>query len=295
VAWVLEGHLLAEEVPYHFIPLSSDRLLVSGWSKPLVLNGQASALGVFKRSSGGDFILEKLVQPFSQSWFQKVGEPGAGVGSNEPGLFTLRKEYRAFTFHALRFARAAFRTLPEGAAFVSLWTGQVWVFDAKGDIRRSYQVFESPKESDWPRLLMFEPALLGVFPSSSGTLLLASRSREAVLEGRKKHPVFSTDQEGKLILPQGGASSSVENQMNMGFLYPEILWWELDPEKGGLHRLEAPPGGAPTQLPMPPELAQAWIQAFHPEMERDGTVRVKSTHATETPSRPTPRSEEPHR
>lgn len=273
LTWMFEGYLRHPEPPQHFAPLSSERMVVSGWRLPMVLNGEASALGVFRKNDDGDFVLERLVQPFSKPWFQRGSASATAPSASAPPRYEVRRAYKLFTFHSLAMSSNAFRPLPRGAAFVSLYTGRVWILDEKGSIQRRYTVCEGFKEEDWPRLLQFEPALLEVVPCSSGILLAASRTPEAVLEARKQYPVLIM-KNGEADFPEGDPRVSGENQMKAGFHFPQILWWNLDPAEASPKRLDTPPSGAPSELPGTPEHAQLWIQQFEIRVDRHDLVRV---------------------
>jgi len=273
--WLFEGRLRSFEVPHHFVPLCDDRMLVTGWKHPLIMGHDASAMGVFSRSDNGDYKLETLVHPFSKTWYRPIAKARPDQPQEDPALFELRKEYRLFTFHSLAMSHYPFRALPEGAAFISLWTGDVWIFNARGSIIKKIQIFNKPTESDWPRLLSFEPVLLGVVPTVSGELLLVSRSEDAVLEARKKYPSMVYDAEGKTSLFGGRPDTAAANQVRSGFLFPKLVWWTLDPRgDSGLKRLEVEPQGAPAELPSTEEGAQAWIQGFTFTVDRFGAVKV---------------------
>lgn len=273
LTWMFEGYLRHPEPPQHFAPLSSERMVVSGWSPPMVLNGEASALGVFRKNETGDFVLERLVQPLSQPWFQRGSANEAAPSASAPARYEVRRAYKLFTFHSLAMSPKAFRPLPRGAAFVSLYTGRVWILDEKGSIKRHYTLCEGFKEEDWSRLLQFEPALLEVVPLSSGTLLAASRTPEAVLEARKRFPIVVYIN-GAATFPEGDPRISAENQMKAGFHFPQILWWNLDPAEASPKRLDTSPSGAPSELPGTPEHAQLWIQNFEIRVDRHDLVRV---------------------
>lgn len=271
--WTLQGYLVSKEVPLHWVPMGEDTILATGWRKPIVKGGSASVMASFRRNNEGEFVIQNLIHPLTQTLYTKIAEPREGQPENDPALFEQRSEYRQFIFHNFVMSRNPFRALPDGAAFISLWSGEVWLINTKGDIRNHFQLFNRPAEKDWSKILLFEPALLGAEPTADGTLLLASRSEKAALHAREQYPV-AEEKDGRLRVIHGSASLASQNQENAAFMYPEILWWVVDPKEGGLKKLESPPHGAPSELPTDPERAHLWVQGFVFETDSNGVIRV---------------------
>jgi hypothetical protein len=110
--------------------------------------------------------------------------------------------------------------------------------------------------------LGFEHALLGMQPRQNGHVLIASRSEEAVLKARDLErkaqaqvlPVDHRDPARRQELLREAWQNQdrkdlVQNYRDVGAAqYPEVLWWDLDPETGTLTR-EPAPHGAPGELP----------------------------------------------
>ena len=272
LTWTREGTFVGAELPFHWVPLGPDRLVATGWKQPLVEGDQASPVGIFRRNEQGEYRLEKVIQLMKEPLYLKTTRPHAQGESPAEAIFVENPKYGHFFLHNIVLQVIPFRALPQGALFVSPWGGQVWLINEAGDLQRTYRVFARPKEGDWRDILMFVLTLLGLQITSKGHGLLASRSQDAVLEARKAHPVVIR-REGRLQ-PSGDAHQSHLNQQDAGFMFPSILWWDLDPEKGSLDRLETPVPGSPEQLPGSPEQTQAWIQSFNFVLGRSGVLRM---------------------
>lgn len=261
IRWVPEGKLVAERRPLHGVPLGPGCLLAAGFRGPLELGEAAGAMGIYRQDGAGAFRLESLVLPFEEPLYVREGKDW--IRNRKVGHFEL---------HTLGLQVLPLRALPEGALLVSLQGGRPWQFDAKGRLLRSPQLFDRPREADWPDVLRFEPVLLGLQVTAEGRVLAVSRTREAVVEARRAHPVMVRE-EGRLRFA-GDAVTGSENQVQAGFRFPALLWWEWDPGEGGFRRLENPPPGSPASLPGSPEETQAWIQSFTFLLSRSGEVRL---------------------
>ena len=102
----------------------------------------------------------------------------------------------------------------------------------------------------------FEHALLGIQPRRNGHFTLATRSEKAVLEARKTETKlglnrFSAPPEATIDKAKTLGKADRENPARVeirkaiesdGLVqFPDILWWDLDPETGKVTKIETPP------------------------------------------------------
>lgn len=108
----------------------------------------------------------------------------------------------------------------------------------------------------------FEHAVLGLQPKRNGQILIASRTEAAVLKAREEekdfklhsigaeHPDVAKQREMVLeTLQSKNRKELMGVSRDAGAArFPEVLWWELDPEHGKISPVATPPG-APAHLP----------------------------------------------
>ncbi len=162
--------------------------------------------------------------------------------------------------------------IPDGWAVVFARTGHFWLVQEKGAQARlrMLRLFPSVNHKSLDVMASVEPPILGCQPMEDGTLLIASRSEEAVLKARKiaKGLAPELDEPGHLdpaLLnnhsDKGRAdidramddyaerirkiSTNVEERVLD--LFPEILWWSMDPSSGKFTQI-SPPEGAPGRI-----------------------------------------------
>jgi hypothetical protein len=248
VAWVPallpEGPVNgAFPLPGHQILLTSKRLFVKDGAASFLAVGGANAAGLVK--------LDRLIEV-------DLGDQ-ALEGAAKPDFF---KEFPRL-FYVIGFLMGRVRA-GNHLVFAHQSYGRFVVLDTRTLKTRLVRLF--PKIED-KRLwdfegLGFEHALLGMQPRQNGHVLIASRSEEAVLKARDLErkaqaqvlPVDHRDPARRQELLREAWQNQdrkdlVQNYRDVGAAqYPEVLWWDLDPETGTLTR-EPAPHGAPGELP----------------------------------------------
>jgi len=162
--------------------------------------------------------------------------------------------------------------IPDGWALVFARTGHIWLVQEKGSRAqiRMLRLFPSVSHKAMDSTTAVEPPILGCQPMEDGTLLIASRSEEAVLKARKiaKGLAPELDEPGHLdpaLLnnPSDKGQAEIDKAMDAYAerikkisegvdakvldLFPEILWWSLDPSNGKFKPVP-PPEGAPGRI-----------------------------------------------
>lgn len=162
--------------------------------------------------------------------------------------------------------------IPDGWAAVFARTGHFWLVQEKGAQARirMLRIFPFVSHKALDAMASVEPPILGCQPMEDGTLLIASRSEEAVLKARKmaKGLAPEMDEPGHLdpaLLnnhsDKGRAEIdramddhaerikkiAMDTEAKVLDLFPEILWWSLDPSSGRFKQIP-PPEGAPGRI-----------------------------------------------
>lgn len=148
--------------------------------------------------------------------------------------------------------------------FVNSMAARVVVLDLETLHTRLARVFPGiPDKAYWTdEFFDFEHALLGIQPRRNGHFTLATRSEKAVLEARKTEIKlglnrFSAPPEATINQAKNLSTADRENPTRIeirkaiesdGLVqFPDILWWDLDPETGKVTKIESPPG-APFEI-----------------------------------------------
>jgi hypothetical protein len=176
--------------------------------------------------------------------------------------------------------------ISQGWAVVNSRTGHIWlVRDGGEQVKiRTTKLYGSVKDSAIQNLGSIDPPILGCQPTLDGTLLIAARSEEAVLKApefreaaRKAHPIPALGKGLADLDPsQSGPNPQMEAKLKslsqqlqartttvegpLLAMFPEVVWWELDPTTSLFTKVSAPPG-APEQL-LTPEVYRAFRFRF---------------------------------
>ncbi len=155
--------------------------------------------------------------------------------------------------------------LQDGWAIVSNRTGHLWTIREGGaQLKiRMHRLFHSVKHAALGDLGSVEPPILGCQPQEDGTLLIASRTEEAVLKVRPlikgqgvepneridpnllKNPSDRTLAEIDRRMDEAAerfATSQDQAQEKVLALFPEVLWWTFSPDGGTFKRIPVPVG-----------------------------------------------------
>jgi hypothetical protein len=225
--------------------------------QPFTQGKSSSHFGVLRQTKGSHLELDSLLQ--------------MGIGKSVPDWI---------------FVPPVIQTA-EGWAVVNIRTGHVWLAKEgePGQVQlRMAKLFGSVKDESIQKLGSIDPPILGCQPAPDGSLLVASRSEEAVL----KAPDFRRQlRKGKPEPPLGDALNSVdlsrqgpnpevqaklqeitkhlENRITsvespILEAFPDLMWWELSPATGKFTKVSTP-AGAPGKL-LTPELFRGFCFRF---------------------------------
>ena len=117
----------------------------------------------------------------------------------------------------------------------SMYLGVIWIFDSHGNLRKKCVLYPEVKDEDYKNLFHFERAILGWQLTPEHKILLATRSIDAVLLARKSHPILYTDGSTYPLYALKAHNDWAAKD------FPDIQWWEFDPETGDFHRTSVPP------------------------------------------------------
>lgn len=168
--------------------------------------------------------------------------------------------------------------LEDGWALVDRHHGMVWVFDAKGALKRHISLYEAFKDEDLDLPLMaFPTSVLACESAPDGKLILAIRNDIAFFFSRKAWPV-SID-----LKNQPPASDYLLRQAQAAKDFPDILWKVVDTQTGEVRTISNPQG-LPSKYVFRPEDPN-WT--FHFQVGLDGQVvsPARSTPSSATKSR----------
>ena len=149
-------------------------------------------------------------------------------------------------------------------AFINAKAGRLILFDVNKKSSKYIKIFpDHPDAEGWtPKLFDLEYVILGIQPTGDGHFTLATRSQEAMLKAREAERATGhnrvnvprtgdKDQEREALregLKNPRRLEQAESSAKVGaVIYPEILWWDLDPETGKLTR-KIPNTGIPESI-----------------------------------------------
>lgn len=160
------------------------------------------------------------------------------------------------------FSDTPFIPLPDGFALLSDQAGIFWIFDERGSLKREVRLFrgitnERLKEGT------LEHAVLGCQPTSQGTILIASRHEDAVLQAQvlfHREDTLETFRDPVLR----AHNERLEDESVRA--YPELEWWTFDPSEGRIWPTAAP-RATPTRF-----LNREHLSAFQFRFLPDGNL-----------------------
>jgi hypothetical protein len=153
--------------------------------------------------------------------------------------------------------------LEEGWALVDRHHGMVWVFDAKGAVKRHIPLYEAFKDEDLDQpVTAFPTAVLACESAPEEKLILALRNDTAFFFSRKVWPTAFDPQNPEL------ASSYLLRQAQAAKDFPDITWKVVDTQTGEVRTIPAPKG-QPSKYTFRPEDPN-WH--FHFQVGADGQV-----------------------
>jgi hypothetical protein len=239
--WHFEAEYIEEGGPRVFgiHPIDSNFYLMSAYAG-FRLGDKSSPVAIGKRNDGGRIEIVELIElPIAGPYLQKESKTEKPEKSDALGFRSLTPKYTRYFFN---LGKSGIVRSSSGLVMASFETGFIWNIrsSASGSpsIKRS-SLFRIQKE-DLEAGKKFEYGILGMQPSPSGSVLIATRSQDAVWKSRSKYatePVMSKGTEaekGKLEADQLAAFNGSIKE------YPEIEWWSLEPETGTVRPEQAP-------------------------------------------------------
>lgn len=144
-------------------------------------------------------------------------------------------------------------------AFIQPKVGRIFLVDINSLKTRYVKIFSDHPDADaWTqKMFATEHTLLGFQPAGDGHFVLATRTQEAMLKAREAEKLSGV---ASLAIPSTGNPSrdreavkqaqlnprrieQASSAQSVGLMvYPEILWWDLDPESGKVTRRIPNPG-----------------------------------------------------
>lgn len=166
--------------------------------------------------------------------------------------------------------------LLQAGAFPVLYlprTGRLISLSPKdGSVRQNTLVYPSVLEPEH-RNKQKEVALIGAAATRDGKLVVATRTEDAVLHARE---IFQTELRSKGKLPVEVFQKEVDQATASALeAFPDVHYWEWDPETGQIHRIPVPEG-LPSKLRRFRDLA-----SFRLRTSVDGTVREDGIRGTQ--------------
>lgn len=143
--------------------------------------------------------------------------------------------------------------------------GIAFVLDRKGRLHKTVPVPPGLDKKDLREEAELDWAILSAQPREDGTLLIATRTREASLEGFRR---FNRERTLDRMKDKAWMESLPERDEEALKAHPELLWWVLDPATGMLEA-QTPPQNVPRQFRRPQDLV-----AFRFRYKSDGNLLV---------------------
>jgi len=257
--WEKAGFIKEDESRFlSAYPLKNGKYLITRAVMPFRAGDQRSYVALYRPKEGTDeLVFDRPVDLGLDIILPAGKDPLAPsqMATARPGFEDAVSEL--LTPHLLSF--------PGGCALVVQSLGKVLVFDDEtGSLRRTNTLFSSIDDPRKPGDLL-ERAILQHRALPGGRILLATRSEDAILNARRifqdhlaKAPETPTPplprfkEDGKSINPaweeaqfrsaqaRFKAQEGVRKQALEAF--PDILWWEYDPDTGDFIKLSTPLG-----------------------------------------------------
>lgn len=178
--------------------------------------------------------------------------------------------------------------VPGHLVFIDLHLGRFLCVNARsGKVERQTSLFNLPEEA-LKAPMDYEFAVLGAQPRPSGHILIAARSEEAILQSPTWTPdlpppeavrLSASEAFGRTAEEQGEAlemkqeardrARGLEAQAARLKAFPDLVWWDFDPDTGAFRR-EPPPQGVPERFP-----SLAALKAFTFRFKADGNLQVE--------------------
>lgn len=140
-------------------------------------------------------------------------------------------------------------TVDDHYVLASLRNGVFHIFDNLGNLQRSVALFPDVIHKTHLKELLH--VVLCAQPRNDGKILIASRTEDACLVAIKMFPRDNRMLGWQDSAQKGKNIAAIEAEFKM---FPEILWWTLDPRTGKFEH-EYPPANVPMFLTTPSSLS----------------------------------------
>jgi hypothetical protein len=246
------------------LPLEAGRFfLVATEASPFKLGKQASPFAIGTLNQVSEIEVRELVNLDLKGPLVVPTRDRAG----EPGPYSLKKGLE-YLYGPIHSASSPFVYTDRGFLLASLQTGTFWSFDWKGRFLRRIRLFDEMTDERMAKRSDIEHAVLGVQPQEDGTLVVASRSKDAVFEAPRRFPLDDSLEGFKSEQIRAENAKAAEARLKA---YPGIHWWLVDVEEG-----KVTPTDAPLHLPASLEDAED-LSAFAFRMLPDGNLWAGGT------------------
>lgn len=255
--------------PLAIIPLEDRRLMLAlpfgGAALPVA--GRFSPLVVIKRREQGDWEATDAVD-LALDLFD---EAKLKAGPKVPSASVLKPG------RGLAWQDILVPVLLQAGAFPVMYlprTGRLISLNpTDGTVRQNTLVYPSVLVPEH-RNKQKEVALIGASATRDGKLVVATRTEDAVLHARE---IFQADLRSKGKLPAEVFQKEVDQATASALeAFPEVHYWEWDPDTGHIHRIPVPEG-LPSKLRRFKDLASFRLRA-----SVDGEVREDGIRGTQS-------------
>lgn len=230
--WVLVGRFLARDQAKRpqvcdVFPVSDTRfILLLQRGGALQVGSDRGVLGIGELNLRGEIVLKSI-----------VALPGHDAGVREAvavdrdGFLNSRNRW---LFHMM--VGRPMLTVDDQLVLFSALTGTFFVFDHRGSLRRTIDLYESllPMKEKSAEL---EWAVLCAQPRQDGRILIAARTEDACLVSRK---LFQVDTSLRAFKDPEARERNRHASDQAVRTFTEITWWSLDPTHGTVRREPAP-------------------------------------------------------
>lgn len=229
--------------------LSSERVLAIATSpESLVKDRRAYPFAVFRKGDSGTFDLEKFLE----------------VGLEQPAI----QPDGQWTYPWMQSLWLS-RKVAHAGDRLALATGfgLVWLFDAKGELRRLVRLYDALTEARLRKGDLWGDCVLGLQPKADGEFLVSALDGEALQRGHLLGEQAPPATDGKGYLDR--QNTILDRLLSLA---PRVDWIVINPWEGK-PRPEVPPRGLPSAI-----RSAAALEDFNWVFQVDGNLRV-FTHA----------------
>lgn len=221
----------------HVIPMGGSRFILVS-NKAFILDGRSSPFAIGRLGDRLELVFDRLLDlGLKHPWFVRLDPEGESSQSVETWIYNQKLG------PLLRGLGKRYTRCKNAILFPDYATGWMWALrtdTSEPELRciRPSRLGDDDLEIAW----QWNPMILGIQPLREDKFLIASRSRDALMNW-----------EGELLLPSKPAESINESvadgekllqaQKATELRFPRVVWSELDPETWRSQVVNAPEGG----------------------------------------------------